>query len=541
MPIPEMSASSRNPLRGAVEIIPNRFYYCALKERLQNHKILIRNPFFNTTNPDEKFPVICFNIDEELVYWNFFLDFGPLNLGQLYRFTTRLNKLLASARRDGNANTTVLFYSSTAHNKRANAIFLACAWQVLELNRTPEEAFRGFSMAGYKPLDDHNKQQRSMTSSNPPLLPLSGVGRQTIAGLPPFHDASPYRCAYELTLLDCLRALVKARQFNFFDWGDNFDVKEYEHFEQVENGDLNWIVKGKILAFAGPSYTKNVSPEGYCTLSPGDYIPYFQRKNVGLVVRLNQKNYDEQHFIDAGIDHMEEFYTDGSCPHMSILQRVVASFEKVPHEKGFAVHCKAGLGRTGTCIGAYLMKHYRMTAKEVIGWMRICRPGMVIGPQQQFLEKIQGLMWQEGDVMRRRAREAQSSSMPMQTQQQGYYPSKEKPSSPSSRSMSTTATAPETPDSVVLATASSKEIGHEVILNGGGTHAYHVQDDSSYEQEKINGRPGQADGLLAARHNRKTTDDKHNNPNTAASTPAVPVTPDNRGTSSSSMWARAFA
>ena len=73
-----------------------------------------------------------------------------------------------------------------------------------------------------------------MTSSNPPLLPLSVVGRQTNAGLPPFHDASPYRCAYELTLIDCLRALVKARQFNFFDWGDKFDVKEYEHFEQVE-------------------------------------------------------------------------------------------------------------------------------------------------------------------------------------------------------------------------------------------------------------------------------------------------------------------
>ena len=212
----------------------NRFYYCALKERLQNHKILIRNPFFNTDDPDQKFPVVCFNIDEELVYWNFFLDFGPLNLGQLHRFTTKLNRLLANARRDGNANTTVLLYSSTAHNKRANAIFLACAWQVLELKRTPEQAFHGFSMDGYKQTSSHSKHHRSMTSSNPPLLPMSGIGRQTIASLPPFHDASPYRCTYELTLMDCLRSLVKARQFNFFDWGDDFDAKEYEHFEQVE-------------------------------------------------------------------------------------------------------------------------------------------------------------------------------------------------------------------------------------------------------------------------------------------------------------------
>jgi cell division cycle 14 len=220
----------------------NRFYYCALKERLQNHKILIRNPFLNTTNSDQKFPVVCFNIDDELVYWNFFLDFGPLNLGQLHRFTTRLNKLLANARRD---NMTVLFYSSTVNNKRANAIFLLCAWQILELNRTPEQAFRGFTIEGYHKNDgflnsngnqsnNTNKHQRSMTSSNPPLLPLTSIARQTIAPLPPFHDASPYRCTYELTLMDCLGALVKARQFDFFDWGEKFDVNEYEHFEQVE-------------------------------------------------------------------------------------------------------------------------------------------------------------------------------------------------------------------------------------------------------------------------------------------------------------------
>ena len=249
----------------SIFVFQNRVYYCALKHPLQNHKILIRNPFLNTTDPDQKFPVVCFNIDDELVYWNFFLDFGPLNLGQLHRFSTRLNRLLANARRD---DTTVLFYSSTLNSKRANAIFLACAWQVLELNRSPEEAFRGFAINGYNSgfaingynsngndntngianakntaAQINNKSNRSMSSSNPPLLPLSPIGKQTIANLPPFHDASPYRCTYELTLMDCLGALVKARQFDFFDWGDKFDVKEYEHFEQVEVRIAEWILQ----------------------------------------------------------------------------------------------------------------------------------------------------------------------------------------------------------------------------------------------------------------------------------------------------------
>lgn len=45
----------------------------------------------------------------------------------------------------------------------------------------------------------------------------------------------------------------------------------------------------------------------------------------------------------------------------------------------------AGLGRTGTLIACYIMKHYKFTAAEAIAWIRVCRPGSVIGPQQEFL------------------------------------------------------------------------------------------------------------------------------------------------------------
>merc|ERR1712087_422243 len=67
-----------------------------------------------------------------------------------------------------------------------------------------------------------------------------------------------------------------------------------------------------------------------------------------------------------------------------------------------AVHCKAGLGRTGSCIGCYMMKHYVWTAHQVIAWLRICRPGSVIGPQQQFLEMQQPKMGRAGDEYRRK-------------------------------------------------------------------------------------------------------------------------------------------
>ncbi|XP_042072929.1 dual specificity protein phosphatase CDC14AB-like [Haplochromis burtoni] len=46
------------------------------------------------------------------------------------------------------------------------------------------------------------------------------------------------------------------------------------------------------------------------------------------------------------------------------------------------------------------MKHFRFTAAEAIVWIRICRPGSIIGPQKNFLEEKQHSLWVQGDVHR---------------------------------------------------------------------------------------------------------------------------------------------
>ena len=42
------------------------------------------------------------------------------------------------------------------------------------------------------------------------------------------------------------------------------------------------------------------------------------------------------------------------------------------------------------------MKHYNFPADAFIGYIRIARPGSVLGPQQQFLCEIQNFMFQKG-------------------------------------------------------------------------------------------------------------------------------------------------
>lgn len=190
--------------------------------------------------------------------------------------------------------------------------------------------------------------------------------------------------------------------FNF----ENFDVEEYEHYEKVENGDLNWVLPGKFLAFCGP-HAKSKIENGYPLHAPEAYNSYFRKHNVKCIVRLNKKLYDAKRFVDAGFQHYDLFFVDGSTPNDSIVKKFLEISENCPG--AIAVHCKAGLGRTGTLIACYIMKHFKFTAAETIGWLRICRPGSVIGPQQNFLEEKQSWLWSQGDAYR-----AKHKSTPVQ-------------------------------------------------------------------------------------------------------------------------------
>ena len=63
-------------------------------------------------------------------------------------------------------------------------------------------------------------------------------------------------------------------------------------------------------------------------------------------------SYDKEHFLERGYNHLEMYFDDGSNPSDEIVREFIAIVDDVIlRGQKVAVHCKAGLGRTGVLIG----------------------------------------------------------------------------------------------------------------------------------------------------------------------------------------------
>ncbi|KAJ5514216.1 hypothetical protein N7463_003768 [Penicillium fimorum] len=335
--------------------------------------------------PSKRRSPVYFTVDDTLLYNAFHADFGPLHIGHLYRFAVLFHEILGDP---ANSDRPVVFYSKTDARSRANAACLVACYMVMIQSWPPHLALAPIAQA------------------DPPYMP--------------FRDAGYSQADFILNIQDVVYGVWKAKEQSLCGLRD-FNLEEYEKFERVDMGDFNWVTPD-FLAFASPQQQPvapipvntpeyNALPATISEISSSklpmpfkNVLAHFHQRNVGLVVRLNSELYCPSYFTAMGIAHIDMIFEDGTCPPLQLVRR----FIKMAHEmitvkkKGIAVHCKAGLGRTGCLIGAYLIYKYGFTANEVIAFMRFMRPGMVVGPQQHWLHLNQGAFreWWFEDSMR---------------------------------------------------------------------------------------------------------------------------------------------
>jgi cell division cycle 14 len=339
-------------------------------------------------------PPVYFSIDKTLLYNAFHGDFGPLHIGHLYRFAVQLHEVLGDP---ANEDRAVVFWSNADSRSRANAACILACYMVL-------------------------------IQSWPPHLALAPIAQMDPPCMP-FRDAGYSQADYVLNIQDVIYGVWKAKEEGLCGLKD-FSLEEYEKFERVDMGDFNWVTPD-FLAFASPQqqpvHEIPTSSPMYSTLPsniaevqrsalPGPFknvLSHFCSRNIGLVVRLNSELYSSTYFTKLGIKHLNMIFDDGTCPPLSLVRQFInLAHDMIARGKGIAVHCKAGLGRTGCLIGAYLIYKHGFTANEIIAYMRFMRPGMVVGPQQHWLHLNQSTFreWWHEDTMKAKYAEMMPST-----------------------------------------------------------------------------------------------------------------------------------
>jgi cell division cycle 14 len=278
----------------------------------------------------------------------------------VYNFCMLLKEKLSDSRL---SERVLCYYAEREHALRTNAAFLLGAYLVLVEGWSASEA----------------------------AAPFDAMGPSAFLQ---FRDATHVRPAtFHLSLLDCFHGLKQAVSAGWFDLG-KFDVHKYVNMDNPAVYDLHQV-SPKFVAFRGPDCRDKYLRK------PKDFTGLFKQLGVKAVVRLNEvETYDKMEFEKEGIKVHDLQFDDCTTPPGHMVDRFI---RLVDETKGLvAVHCLAGLGRTGTLISLWIMTHLGWSARDCIAWLRIVRPGSVLGSQQQYLVECQRALakkqpWPEPD------------------------------------------------------------------------------------------------------------------------------------------------
>ena len=131
---------------------------------------------------------------------------------------------------------------------------------------------------------------------------------------------------------------------------------------------FSWIDPDRVAGLARPSHV--------------DDLHWLRSQGIDLVITLTEDPLPRGWINQSGLLAIHEPINDFEAPTPEILNRCIDAICKaLDSNLKVAIHCRAGIGRTGTILAAYMVAK-GSTARDAITRLRSLRRGSVETPEQ---------------------------------------------------------------------------------------------------------------------------------------------------------------
>jgi len=139
---------------------------------------------------------------------------------------------------------------------------------------------------------------------------------------------------------------------------------------------FSFVVPGAVAGMARPGLSDSLAED----------IAFLKTEGIGAIISLSERSLDESILRKNRMPYLHLPVNDFTAPTIEQVEQCMEFIDRMAYkeDRGVAVHCGAGCGRTGTMLACHLVKKGK-AAEKAIDEIKARRPCSIETDSQQAL------------------------------------------------------------------------------------------------------------------------------------------------------------